>query len=93
MTSDLGRLSADNAALVGIMGELVVTASRTSASYEHEIDVLRAALRRLLNAVSHEGSGMDYCDFSPQMKEDRDEWHLARGAAIAAIERTDWKTP
>lgn len=71
---------------------LVKVASRTSASYEYEIDVLREALRRLLNAESHDGSGMDYSDFSPQMKEDRKEWHAAREYARAAIDRTDWRT-
>lgn len=50
MMSEIDRISADNAAFVGIMGDLVERASRTSASYEYEIDVLRAAL---VNAGFH----------------------------------------
>jgi hypothetical protein len=55
---------------------LVKVASRTSASYEYEIDTLRVALRRLLNA---------------EMKAALNEWHAAREYARAAIDRTDWR--
>jgi hypothetical protein len=82
MTSEIDRLSADNAALVGIMGDLVERASRTSASYEYEIDVLREALRDLvssLDVLRRSGSTI-VVELAQEIK-----W------ARAAIERTDWR--
>jgi hypothetical protein len=70
---------------------LVKVACRTSASYEYEIDTLRVALRRLLNA-EYDDNGMDYCDWTPEMKAALNEWHAAREYARAAIDRTDWRT-
>jgi hypothetical protein len=51
MTSE-EQLRDENNAMRSIMLELAATASRTSASYEYEIDVLRAALKRLYNYYS-----------------------------------------
>lgn len=71
---------------------LAKAATRGSASYEYEIDTLRVALRRLLNA-EYDDNGMDYCDWTPEMKAALKEWHDAREYARAAIDRTDWRKP
>ncbi len=63
---------------------LAKMAIRGSASYEYEIDVLRAALRRLYDYYRdlREDGG------SPDSNDWMDAWDQAR----AAIDRTDWRT-
>ena len=65
---------------------LVKVACRTSASYEYEIDVLRAALVRLYNY--YRGCPEDEDALEPTASDWADAWYQAR----AAIDRTDWRT-
>jgi hypothetical protein len=62
---------------------LVKVACRTSASYEYEIDTLRAALVRLYNYYRDVRED----DGSPDSNDWADAWEQAR----AAIDRTDWR--
>jgi hypothetical protein len=64
---------------------LVKVACRTSASYEYEIDTLRAALVRLYNYYRDVREDDD----SPDSNDWADAWDQAR----AAIDRTDWRAP
>ncbi len=67
---------------------LVKVASRTSASYEYEIDTLREALRDLLEVCDTSSSIGEY--------EHREDFEIRISAvrnACAAIDRTDWRAP